>query len=209
MRSAAERSIAAFGVIAGIAGIEHGVGAILQGNVAPDGVIIESWPDAPAYEILSGEPAMTLVPSLLASGVLTVLVSIVLVVWAVRYVGRPRGGLVLIGTSVVLLLVGGGFGPPILGAILGVAATRIGARGRWLERFASEETRATLATRWRSLLVASVASWLSLWPGVPLLHYLFGFADALLVVALTLSSFALLLATLLAALARDGLHTAG
>lgn len=209
MRSATERSIAAFGIVAGIAGIEHGVGAILQGNVAPDRVVFESWPDAPAYEILSGEPAMTVVPNLLLSGALAVLVSLVFVVWCVRFVGRSHGGLVLIGISFVLLLLGGGFGPPILGAILGVAASRIGTRGRWLERVASEDTRAALAARWRAFLVAGVACWLSLWPGVPLLYYLFGFADALLVVALTLSGFALLVATLLAAFARDGLHAAG
>lgn len=209
MRSAAELSIAAFGVVAGIAGVEHGVGEILQGNVAPDGVVFESWPDAPAYEILSGEPAMTLVPNLLLSGVLTVLVSLALVVWAVRFVGRPRGGLVLIGISIVLLLVGGGFGPPILGAILGVAATRIGADGRWSERLFSEGTRATLAARWKQLLVAGVAAWLSLWPGVPLLYRVFGIANVLLVATLTLLGFALLGSTLVAAFAHDGLHAAG
>ena len=155
MRSAVERSIAAVDAVAGAAGIEHGGGAILQGNVAPAGVFIESWPDAPAYEILSGEPAMALVPNLLASGVLTVLVSLVLVVWSVRYVGWPRGGLVLIGISVVLLLVGGGFGPPILG----LAATRIGARGRWLERIAAEGR----GRRWRR---TGGTSWWPAWrPG--------------------------------------------
>jgi hypothetical protein len=37
---------------------------------------------------------------------------------------------VLILLFVLLLLVGGGFGPPLLGIILGIAATRIGAASR-------------------------------------------------------------------------------
>jgi hypothetical protein len=31
-----------FGVLAGLAGIEHGIGETLQGNVAPDGMMIFS-----------------------------------------------------------------------------------------------------------------------------------------------------------------------
>jgi len=31
-----------FGVLAGLAGIEHGIGETLQGNVAPDGMMILS-----------------------------------------------------------------------------------------------------------------------------------------------------------------------
>lgn len=59
--------ITAFGVVVALAGIEHGVGELLQGATRPDGLFIESWPDTAAFEILSGEPAMTVVPSLLAA----------------------------------------------------------------------------------------------------------------------------------------------
>lgn len=33
------------GAIIGIAGLEHGVGEVLQGNEAPKGLSIKSWPN--------------------------------------------------------------------------------------------------------------------------------------------------------------------
>ena len=46
MTSATRVMVSTFGVIAGLAGIEHGVGEVRQGNVAPDGLTISSWPDS-------------------------------------------------------------------------------------------------------------------------------------------------------------------
>ena len=36
-----------FGSLIGIGGLQHGVGEVLQGNVAPDGLVINSWVDGP------------------------------------------------------------------------------------------------------------------------------------------------------------------
>lgn len=60
--------IGTLATLAGLAGIEHGIGEILQGSARPEGLVIESWPDAAAMEILQGEPAMITVPDLLISG---------------------------------------------------------------------------------------------------------------------------------------------
>lgn len=209
MRSATELSISAFGVVVSIAGMEHGVGAVLQGNVPPDGLFIESWPNSPAYEILSGEPAMTLVPNLLISGILTILVSIILALWSVRFVGSLRGGLGLIGISVTLLLVGGGLSPPIIGVFLGVTAIWRSSRPNRVPRFLAKERMVMLAGLWRSLLVVGLVSWFSLWPGVPLLYYLFGIADASIVIVLVLLSVTLLVSTLVAAVAYDSVYPTG
>ena len=107
MNSATRRTVAVFGALAGLAGVEHGVGELLQGNRSPGGLVIQSWPGSALFRILDGEPAMTIVPNLRASGVLAILVSLCLLVWATMFVGRRRGGLVLIALSLVLLLVGG------------------------------------------------------------------------------------------------------
>lgn len=48
-------SVSTFGTILGIAGLEHGVGEILQGNVVPESIFIQSWPNEQLYEILIGE----------------------------------------------------------------------------------------------------------------------------------------------------------
>lgn len=44
--------------------------------------------------------------------------------WAVWFIDRPQGGLVLIRLSLLPAVVGGGFGPPLIGIIAGVTATR-------------------------------------------------------------------------------------
>lgn len=126
-----------FGLITALAGFQHGVGNALQGNVPPDGIVIESWPDAPAYEILSGEPAMSVIPNLLLSGIVTMIVAVVIAVWSIANLRSPRRGLELIGLSFLFLLVGGGFGPPLVGFIGGGAATRIDSRVQWLEAYNS------------------------------------------------------------------------
>ena len=72
-------TVPTFGALAGLAGVEHGIGEVLQGNTAPERVIILSWPEW--FTILAGEPAMTLVPSLFMAGILAIPVSLIFLAW--------------------------------------------------------------------------------------------------------------------------------
>ncbi len=200
-RSATRIVVSAFGVLAALVGMEHGVGAFLQGGVAPSSVVIESWPDTAGFEVVSGEPAMTLIPNLAVSGVVAIVVALAVGIWAVWFIDRPRGGLVLIGLSVLLLLVGGGFGPPLIGVIAGVAATRIRRRGGKQQG----RVRPFLTQVWPWLLGATVAGYLSLVPGMVLVSRFTGFDDPLVVAGLTVFSFTALILTLVAARAHDRL----
>lgn len=191
--------VATFGAIVAMAGAEHGIGEMLEGPVAPPGVVIESWPDTPAFAILNGEPAMTIIPNLLVSGVLTITVSIAFAAWAVGYAHRPHGGLVLIGLSVTLLLVGGGFAPPLIGVVLGLAATRIGVRAPAPRRPAVRR----FAGAWRWALAAGVVGYLGLFPGMVLASAAFGVESETLVGLLGLLAFGGLFASLFAARAHD------
>ena len=59
----AARAIAlTLGVLAGLGGITQGIGEILQGNIAPSGMMINSWTQGPIATTMGGEPAMTIVP---------------------------------------------------------------------------------------------------------------------------------------------------
>ncbi len=118
---------AAGGLLAGIGGFVHGIGEVLQGSGAPEGVVFDSWATGGIADNLGGEPAMSLVPDLLVSGVLTLAVSVAVAVWAVRFAGRRYGGRGLAAGSLLMLLVGGGFGPPVLGLL---AALVLGAANR-------------------------------------------------------------------------------
>ncbi|HEX6207034.1 MAG TPA: hypothetical protein VF058_01620 [Actinomycetota bacterium] len=197
--SATRVVVATFGVLVALAGIEHGVGEILQGSVRPEGLVIESWADSEAFEILSGEPAMTVIPNLLWAGILTIAAALAVGVWSVGFAHRRRGGLVLIGLSAVLLLAGGGFGPPLIGIIVGVAATRIGSIPA---RRPSRVARA-LGRAWAWVLGTAVLGYLSLVPGVVILDQALRVESASLVAGLTALSFAALLLALVAARAHD------
>lgn len=190
------------GVLVALAGIEHGVGEILQGSVRPEGPVIESWADSEAFEILGGEPAMTIVPNLLVTGVLAVVAAGAVGLWAVGFIDRRHGGLVLVLLSVLLLLVGGGFGPPLIGIMIGLASTRMGSGGRRPPGAVSR----VLGGAWPWLLVAAVLGYLSLVPGSIVLDQLLEADIAGLVAVLTAFSFATLVLALAAARGRDRLR---
>ena len=124
----ATRSVARwFGITAGIAGLEHGYFEILQGNTQPEGLMILSiGPPCVPEEVWNGcEPAMTILPDFLVTGILAVIISLVIIIWSVAFVHRKHGGAILILLSVALLLFGGGLFPPLIGCAGGMAGTKI------------------------------------------------------------------------------------
>jgi hypothetical protein len=110
----------ALGIFTGLGGASHGPGEMLLGNVAPSNIVFQAWPSLTA---LGGEPAMTIIPSLLVTGILTIIVGVLLAVWAAKFISRKHSGLMLILFTIVLLLVGGGIIPPLFGIAAGVIAT--------------------------------------------------------------------------------------
>lgn len=120
-----------FGLLSGLGGITHGIGEILQGNVTPSGIVINSWTQGPIATNMGGEPAMTIMPNLMVTGLFTIIFSLSTIVWSIVFVQRKHGDLVLILLSIVMLLVGAGFAPPILGILAGVAGLGIHARTWW------------------------------------------------------------------------------
>ncbi len=190
--------VAVFGVLAALAGAEHGLGAIVQGPVRPERLVIRSWPEHAAFDVLDGEPAMTLIPNLLVSGVVTVMVSATLGAWVLLGMHRRHRALVLAGLSVVLLGVGGGFGPPLVGLVLSAGASRLRATTR-----SPAAVTLRLARVWPWALAVGSAGYLGLVPGVILAHGLWGTPPATAVYALMVLAFCGLVVALVAARARD------
>jgi hypothetical protein len=127
MRKATKTVATWLGVVAGIAGLEHGYFAFIQGNTSTPGLAFPSWgPPCMPEEIWHAcEPAMSVIPNFLITGILAMLLSLALIVWAVWFVQRRHGGWVQIALSVLLLLFGGGFFPPIIAFVGGLAGTQI------------------------------------------------------------------------------------
>lgn len=127
MRNATKTVAAWFGIAAGLAGMEHGIFEILQGNVHPESVMIVSMgpPCVPEETWNACEPAMTVLPSMLLSGILSTILGLLIFILAVGFLQRKRAGLVMLLLCIALLLVGGGLFPPVIGIIGSFAAMQI------------------------------------------------------------------------------------
>lgn len=75
-----------FDILAGIGGLVHGIGEILHGNSATPGLWIESWAQGPIYDNMGGEPGISVLPTFLWAGILTVAASLAVTVWSAAFV---------------------------------------------------------------------------------------------------------------------------
>jgi hypothetical protein len=175
MKTSAARLIASiFGILAGIGGMMHGPGEILQGSIAPVGIVFNSWTVEPVATNVGGEPAMSVIPNLLVSGVLTIIVALAVLIWAAIFVGKKNGGLILIFLSIIMLLVGGGFAPPIIGIISGIAGLGINVQeSRWHKRL-PDKLQSLLATLWPWFFGVCVVNGVTLILGSLIFGYIVG-----------------------------------
>ncbi len=195
-----------FGAIMALAGIEHGIGEILQGNVVPNGMMIMSWPDAEFFRSLSGEPAMTIIPNLRIAGILTVIISMALFIWCVWFVHRKSGSLVMILLSIAMLLSGGGIFPPVLAILIGVLASKIHSPLTGWRRHASNRFWGSLVKLWSMLFYVSIIAWIVLLIGPGILGYFFGIENAAVILVFMCLAFGLSAITLLTGFARDAMQ---
>jgi len=71
------------------------------------------------------EPAMTVIPNFLITGILAVIFGLLILIWSIAFIQRKYGGAVLILLSIALLLFGGGLFPPLIGIVGGIAGLTI------------------------------------------------------------------------------------
>jgi len=154
--SALRATASVFGVYAGLLGMEHGFFETLQGNVAPKGIrILAVRPPGLPFPF-GHEPAMTLIPNFLVTGILAMIFGLLIVIWAAMFVQKKHGAVVLFLLSIILLLVGGGFGPITLLLIASIAAARIDEPLIWWRSHLSANARRLLANLWPSCLLAAL-----------------------------------------------------
>jgi hypothetical protein len=205
MKSATRVVVSKLGLLAGLAGMEHGIGELLQGNVAPAGLRIVAWPGWELFRIVAGEPAMTIIPNLLVTGIVAILVSLAYIAWATVLVERKNSSLALILLSVVMLLTGAGYGSAVLGFIIGLVATRLNVNGARRHTRLPAGIRQASVRFWPSAYVACVIAWLLVMPGSLILAYVFGTENvAPVVYAFIVAAFGTLLLTVYVAFAYDG-----
>jgi hypothetical protein len=137
------------GVFGGLMSLEHGFFETLQGNAAPSSVIIDAIGHQANSVFQGSEPAFTIIPNFLVTGVLVIIVSLIATVWAAAFVQKKNGVQVLILLSTIPFLVGGGLAPLVIFVAVCAVATKINKP----------------LTFWRAHLSGSVGRFLAkLWP---------------------------------------------
>ena len=144
------------GAVVGLAGMEHGFFEMLQGNASTSGLVIDAI--GPAQKLWSGatEPALTIIPNFLVSGIAAITVGLLVTIWAVAFVQRKYGAFILLLFSIVLFLVGGGSPPIFLGVVASAVATRINKPLKWWHAHLSVNVRRVLAKLWPWSIIAFV-----------------------------------------------------
>ena len=205
-RGACRSTATAFGVLAGLGGLTHGIGEVLQGSVPVEGIWLESWTTGPIAEHMGGEPGITVLPTALAAGLVTLVASASVLTWSVTGMRIRHGGSVLSLLSAGMLLAGGGVGPPVLGMLAGaVGRWGLDRQPRWMQRL-TPRARRELARAWPAVFVAALVNGVFLVVGSVVLVYTAGLHMPGLFTGSFFLSVALLLVLLVVAPAYDAEH---
>ncbi|MFW9980197.1 MAG: hypothetical protein ACFFEJ_19090, partial [Candidatus Thorarchaeota archaeon] len=195
------------GALVGIYGIEHGVFEVLQGDTPTEGLLIDAI--GPAWEFWPGatEPAFSILPTYFLSGVLAIALGIVVTLWALLYIERKNGPLILFILGMLLFLCGGGSPPLFTGTLACVAATRIGQPMNWWRSRLSDRTQMRLVKTWPlSLIAFFILSFFGVWSaivGYPLAWF-FDF-DTMFIILMTVGNLSIvfIILAILSAIAYD------
>ncbi len=145
-----------FGILVGLAGIDHGIFEILQGNIRPDGLMIAAIGPAQRFWQYGEETAFTIVPNFLITGILAVIFGILVMIWTIKYIDKKPGAGILFLLGVILFLFGGGFAPIFMTIIASLTATRIKSRLNFWRAVLPGFLQRFFGSIWAGVLVAFI-----------------------------------------------------
>lgn len=109
-RNATQVIAATVGVIFGFAGFNHGFFEFLQGNRPTDGLVIQAIGEGQRFWELGTEEAFTILPNFMISGLLSMILGLIIIIWSLRGLQTKHGPTVFLLLFVLLFLTGGGIG---------------------------------------------------------------------------------------------------
>jgi hypothetical protein len=148
MNKATRRNVAVLGTIFGISGMSHGFFEILQGNVPTSGLFIFAIGEAQKMWPHGDEPAFTLIPNFLLTGIAAMLVGLAIILWSLGFVHKKNGPTVFILLFILLLLVGGGVAQILFFPFLWLVSTRIHQPLAWWRKVLPHKIQEPLAALW-------------------------------------------------------------
>ena len=149
--------MAVLGTIFGISGMSHGFFEALQGNVPTGGLFIFAIGESQKMWPHGNEPAFTLIPNFLLTGIAAMIVGLTIILWSLGFVHKKNGPTVFILLFVLLLLVGGGVAQILFFPFIWLVSTRINQPLVWWRKILPIKIQEPLAKLWPWFLVISSA----------------------------------------------------
>lgn len=147
--------VATLGVIFAIGGFGHGFFEALQGYTPTGGLVIDAIGETHRMWAHGNEPAFTVIPNFLVTGIAAMAVSLAVIVWCAGFLHKKSGPLVFLSLFILLFLVGGGIGQVLFFTILWAFATRIRKPLAWWRKVFPAGLRGVLAKAWLPCLTIS------------------------------------------------------
>lgn len=154
----ATRVIAAsIGVFFGLfSGVNHGLFELLQGNKPTDGLVIDAIGEAQRFWPMGGEPAFTLIPNFMLTGIASMIVGLAIVIWSIWFLDSKHGRSVFLGLFVLSFLVGGGIGQIAFFIPAWAFATRMNKPLNWWQKVLPRSIWPFLSRLWIVTLVLAL-----------------------------------------------------
>jgi len=155
MNRATRTNIATLGTIFGISGMSHGFFETLQGNVPTRGLFIFAIGEAQKMWPHGNEPAFTIIPNFLLTGIAAMIVGLSIIIWSLGFVHKKNGPTVFILLFILLLMVGGGVAQILFFPFIWLVSTRINQPLAWWRKVLPIKFQEPLAKVWPWFLIVS------------------------------------------------------
>jgi len=152
------------GVLFGLfSGVNHGFFEILQGNTPTDGLFIHAIGESQKFWPLGTEDAFTLIPNFMVTGILSIIVGLVIVIWAIWFLPSKHGRTVFLGLFILSFLVGGGIGQVAFFIPAWAFATRMDSPLTWWRKVLPRRTWSFFSRVWVvTLILATIVTLIGL-----------------------------------------------
>jgi hypothetical protein len=135
--------------------MSHGFFETLQGNVPTGGLFVSAIGEAQKMWPHGNEPALTIIPNFLLTGIAAMIVGLAIIIWSIGFVHKKNGATVLILLFILLLVVGGGVAQILFFPFIWLVSTRINQPLTWWRKVLPIKLRKPLAKVWPGVLVVS------------------------------------------------------
>ena len=148
--------VTTLGIILGVTGMVHGYFEVLQGNKSTDGILIQAIGPEHQMWMYGGEEAITLIPNFLITGIITMCISVLVMIWTLFFIHKKYGSSVFLLLNILSLLTGGGIFQVVTFTMTWAFSTRINGSLDWWENKLSADLRPKIKNLWLPLTILGV-----------------------------------------------------